>query len=136
MLLFTIEKEIAHDNKVFGNFTIRQAIFTVISAVAILLFYMITNDIVFGMICASPVAALCIYLGFYNIGGLSPEEIALKKIESKFFKNEIRKYRTKNQYFQLMNRAYAKGKKVQSTTKPKGKNEVAEKVPASQIKSY
>ena len=38
---------------------------------------------------------------------MQPEDILLKKLQAKYFKNDVRRYRTKNSYFALYNEALA-----------------------------
>ena len=107
MISVDIEKEIKKENKVLGNFNLRQVICISIGVIAGLLLYFITkltiDVLIIPFFCIGGIVA---YVGWPHKNNLTAEQIIEKKISRMLYKNEARKYRTLNSYVSLLNKAY------------------------------
>lgn len=139
MLILPIEKEIELDRKVILNLNMRQAVCGLGIIIDIFVFYSVAaGDQFLASILAAPLAILFGYLGWFSKNGLTPEEIAIRKWQSRYFKSNIRNYRTKNKYFKLMNEAMHSIQKEKEQNKPAVKSKSKEKPhkTVSQWKAY
>lgn len=107
MLILPIEKEIETDHKIVANFNMRQVIALAIAVAAVVVFYYLIGNILWVVLCSLPFALVAAIFGWYSKNGLMVEDLALKMVQQKIYKNETRKYRTKNQFFAVFNKAYA-----------------------------
>ena len=123
MLILPIEKEIETDHKIVGNFNMRQVIYLAIAVAAVVAFYYLIGNIVWVILCSLPFAFVAAIFGWYSKNGLMIEDLALKMIQQKIYKNETRKYRTKNAFFDVFNKAYAskrtEERRIQEAQNPK-----------------
>lgn len=108
MLILPIEKEIESEHKVLGRFTTRQVICGGCIITCVVVFYLMLKDLFWVLFCTMPFLFVFGMIGWYTKFGLHLEDLALKKLQLKYYKNETRRYRTKNYYFALLNAAYAK----------------------------
>lgn len=108
MLILPIEKEIETDHKIIGNFNMRQVLALAISVVAVVFFYFVIGNLLWVIVCSLPFAFVSAVVGWYTKNGLMVEDLAGKMIQKKIYKNETRKYRTRNSFFAVFNTAYAK----------------------------
>ena len=69
------------------------------------------------IVCTMPFLAVFGVLGWYTKCGLNAEDVALKILQEKYYKNQVRKYRTRNKYFALYNRAYARKREQKKSRK-------------------
>ncbi len=118
MLVVRIEKEVEDDHKVALGCSLKQLICLVGIVAVCGIFYLASHSLVLSFFCAAPVAVGLAYFGWYTRNGMQPEDILLKRLQTKYFKNDVRRYRTRNSYFALYNGALerqgsapAKGKK-------------------------
>lgn len=119
MLILPIEKEIETEHKIIGRFNPRQAVCGGVIIASIILFYLSLGDLFLTIVCTMPFLAVFGVLGWYTKCGLNAEDVALKMLQEKYYKNQVRKYRTRNKYFALYNRAYA-GKREQRKSGKRG----------------
>lgn len=108
MLILPIEKEIEAEHKVLGRFTTRQVVCGGGIITCVVVFYLMLKDLFWVLLCTMPFLFVFGMIGWYTKFGLHLEDLALKKLQVKYYKNEIRLYRTRNYYFALLNAAYAK----------------------------
>ena len=108
MLTLPIEAEIETEHKVIRNLNKRQTVCAGGILLATLGFYAFTKDVLNTMFLTAPVAFVLGYIGWKVTNGLKAEELVWMKLKQFFYKNAIRKYRTKNHYFELMNAGYRK----------------------------
>lgn len=107
MISVQVEKEIKQENKIFGAFTTRQAIVLGVSAVFTVLFYLLTGITIDALMYFSlPLGAAAYFLGFYKKNGLYAEYYLFKRVKGFIYQNERRRYRSKNRYITMLNRAY------------------------------
>lgn len=118
MLVVRIEKEVEDDHKVALGCSLKQLICLVGIVAVCGIFYLASRSLALSFFCAAPVAVGLAYFGWYTRNGMQPEDILLKRLQTKYFKNDVRRYRTRNRYFALYNEALerqgsvpAKGKK-------------------------
>ena len=105
MLIARIEKEVEDDHKVALGCNLKQLICLVGIVAVCGIFYLASRSLALSFFCAAPVAVGLAYFGWYTRNGMQPEDILLKKIQTGYFKNDVRRYRTKNNYFALYNEA-------------------------------
>jgi len=105
MLIARIEKEVEDDHKVALGCNLKQLICLVGIVLVCGIFYLASRSLALSFFCAAPVAVGLAYFGWYTKNGMQPEDILLKKIQTRYFKNDVRRYRTKNSYFALYNEA-------------------------------
>ena len=108
MLIMPIEKEIESDHKIIGRFNPRQAVCGGIIVACVVVFYLMVNDLFWTLLCTMPFLAVFGVLGWYSKYGLDAEQLIFKKLKEKYYKNQQRNYRTRNRYFALLNREYAR----------------------------
>lgn len=126
MLQKSIEKEIETDHKVLGRFNVRETICIGGIILTYLFFYISTDSLIWAIVCEFPLLIIFGIIGWYKKFGLNAEDVILKKLMVKIYKNTTRKYRTMNSYFMLFNNAYANKHKKEivntSKTRKGGKN--------------
>ena len=122
MLILPIEKEIETEHKIIGRFNPRQAVCGGAIIASIVLFYLSLGDLFLTIVCTMPFLAVFGVLGWYTKCGLNAEDVALKILQEKYYKNQVRKYRTRNKYFALYNRAYARKREQKKSRKRGVKN--------------
>ena len=120
MISVQIEKEIKEENKIVGNFTLRQVICFVIAFVILGVYYYIvrpTMDMIVpvGIILGGGVW----YFGFHKRNGMHTEYFVIKKTKEFILANLNRKYRTKNKYVTMLNAAYMADKTADFSDKKK-----------------
>lgn len=121
MIAVRIEKEIKQENRVIGKFTFRQAIwFLIVGAVTVAAYFVIrpsdfTDMVPVGM----SLGLVAWYFGFHKKHGIYMEYFFLKKVKEWFAGNRVRKYRSKNGYFELMNREYGRMKSAEMKDREK-----------------
>ena len=121
MLTIPIEKEIKHENKIINIGTLslnaRQTICGVIGLVIAIVMYLLLRNWVLMVLFTLPFAAVLLFIAKPNDNGKKAEEVLLEKAEAHFYKNQSRKYRTKNQHVTLLNRAYGRMKRKDDADK-------------------
>lgn len=116
MLSVDIEKEIQQKNKVLLGLTIRQvACVSFAIAAAIIMALLLTTEL--SLYPSLVVGTICYLFGWYQKDGLTAEKYLLKILKEKFYKNDKRKYRTKNRYVVLMNHEYRRHEKIDRSDK-------------------
>lgn len=118
MLIARIEKEVEDDHKVALGCNLKQLICLVGIMAVCGVFYLASRSLALSFFCVTPVAIGLAYFGWYTRNGMQPEDILLKKLQTRYFRNDVRRYRTKNSYFALYNGALAR----QGSVVAKGKN--------------
>ncbi len=108
MLIARIEKKVEDEHKVALGCNLKQLICLVGIVTVCGIFYLASRSLVLSFFCAAPVAVGLAYFGWYTRNGMQPEDILLKKLQTKYFKNDVRRYRTKNSYFALYNEVLAR----------------------------
>ncbi len=108
MLTLPIESEIEKEHKVIRDFNKRQTACAVVIGASVIIMYSYAGSVELGIALASPVIALAGAFGWYKKGTLNAEEVVLKRVKEYIYHNKTRKYRTKNLYFSLLNKGYAK----------------------------
>ena len=106
MLTLPIEAEIEKEHKVIRNLNKRQTICA--GAIVGITFgmYAYTKDPLQTLVLVAPFGLIFAYIGWKITNGLHAEELILMNIKKSLYKNGVRKYRTKNLYFSLMNAGY------------------------------
>ena len=117
MLILPIEKEIESEHKVLGRFTTRQVVCGGGIIFCVIMFYLLLEDLFWVLLCTMPFLVIFGLLGWYTKFGLPLEDFALKKLQSRYYKNEIRTYRTKNYYFLLLHKAQERQQKEVASKK-------------------
>ena len=107
MLPVQIEKEIDIERKFVKGFTLRQAICIGGIAASCIAAYSISKDSNITTIVATPVGLVLGVIGWGNMDGLKAEEVVKIFLNRVFFKNSVRKYRTKNTYVTFFNNFFA-----------------------------
>ena len=120
MLILPIEREIETDHRVLGKFTAREVVCGGGIIASVIIFYLMLGDLFWVILCTLPFLAVFGIAGWYKKNDLYVEDFMLKKLQSKYYKNDVRKYRTKNYYFGLFNKGYAK-KRSSAQQKPSKK---------------
>lgn len=116
MISVDIEKEIQQKNKIFLGLTLRQALCIVFAiACAILMALLLSPSI--SIYPSLVVGAICFAFGWYQKDGLTAEKYVFKVLKEKFYKNDKRKYRTKNKYIALMNKEYRRHERIDKSNK-------------------
>lgn len=128
MLILPIEKEIEGDHKIFKGFNFRQVIALLVILVCSFVFWRMTDDVFATILLDAIPCSLAIVFGWYNKYGLRAEDALIKQITDKKYKNNQRRYRTKNQYFQMYSSVY-------QTENAKKAREKAEKEKAAKQKA-
>lgn len=122
MISVQVEKEIKQENRIFGSFTLRQVAVLGTAAVLIIGFYMLTKSDMNTMMCIGMALGIAGYfIGFKKKNGMYMEYYAVKKIKEFIFMNNQRKYKTKNKYIVMMNKAYLDDKNADMQDKKKKK---------------
>lgn len=106
-----IEKEIQQKNKVILGLDIRQVICVAVAAVCAILMALFLSPSL-SVYPSLVVGVICWAFGWYSKDGLTAEKYLLKVLKEKFFKNNKRKYRTKNKYITLMNKEYRRHERI------------------------
>lgn len=104
MIIFPIEKEIDTEHKIFKGLSFRQAICGGMILFIVMILYFTTHTLEYTVYGAIPFVIIFGLLGWYRKNGLHAEDYALKKIQTKIYNNETRKYRTKNKYVSIFNK--------------------------------
>lgn len=112
MLIMPIEKEIESEHKIIGRFNPRQAVCGGCIVACVVAFYLLVNDLFWTILCTMPFLAVFGVLGWYTKYGMDAEYLAFKKLKEKYYKNQKRNYRTRNQYFALLNGIVQKKKET------------------------
>lgn len=140
MLNIPIESEIEQEHKVIKGFTMRQVVCIGVVLGFAVLMYVLTLNWIAMVIFTLPLVAVALWLMKENDNGKKSEEIFLISMQRKIYKNDKRRYRTKNSYVRLMNSAYgdirrqdAKDKNYAKKVKKKQK-EIENKKKISKIK--
>ena len=113
VLILPIEKEIETEHRVLGKFTAREVMCGGGIIASVVIFYLILKDLFWVIICILPFLIIFGLIGWYKKNDLYMEDFAWKRLQVKYYKNDVRKYKTKNFYFGLFNRAYAKVQDVE-----------------------
>ncbi len=122
MLIIPIEKEIEADHRIMGRFNIRELVCLAGIIAAVLVFYFVIGDVFWTVLCSLPFVVIFGSIGWYTKNGLMMEDFLLKRIQVWFYKNDSRRYRTKNRYFALFRGAGIKEKSRQGKdNRKKGK---------------
>ena len=111
MLNMPIEQEIEQEHKVFRDWNMRQVIAILAGGSIAIAFYLYFRDWMLMVIFSLPFALVLGYFTKKDDNDRPAEEVFMKKAEQKIYKNETRKYRTRNMYFPLMNSYYGKMRK-------------------------
>ena len=106
MLILPIEREIEGDHKIFKGFNFRQVIAILVILVLSFVFWNTTDDIFATILLDAIPCGIAVVFGWYNKYGLRAEDALIKQITDKKYKNNQRRYRTKNQYFQMYSSVY------------------------------
>ena len=120
MISVDIEKEIQQKNKIFLGMDIRQlccVIFAVVCAIAMALLLSPGLSVYPSLV----VGIICWFFGWYSKDGLTAEKYIFKVLKEKFYKNNKRKYRTKNKYIALMNKEYRRHERIDRADKKTAK---------------
>ena len=116
MISVDIEKEIQQKNKVFLGMGMRQVLcvcFAVVCAIAFALLLSPSLSVYPSLV----IGVICFAFGWYSKDGLTAEKYIFKVIKEKFYKNNKRKYRTKNKYIALMNKEYRRHENIDKADK-------------------
>lgn len=106
MLMLPIEREIEGDHKIFKGFNFRQVIAFIVIIVLSFIFWKMTDDVIATILLDALPCGIAIVFAWYNKYGLRAEDALIKQITDKKYKNNQRRYRTKNQYFQMYSSVY------------------------------
>lgn len=111
MISVEIEKEIQQENKVILNQNLRQVVCLGIAAVlCIIISVFLKVDFTISVYPCLFIGGIAFAFGWYKQDCMPMERILMKKIQTMLYHNNVRIYRTKNQYIALMNQEYAKRK--------------------------
>ncbi len=111
MISVDIEKEIQQKNKIFLGLDIRQLCCVLFAAACAIVMALLLSPSV-SIYPSLAVGALCWFFGWYSKDGLTAEKYIFKVLKEKFYKNDKRKYRTKNKYIALMNKEYRRHERI------------------------
>lgn len=141
MISVQVEKEIKQENKIFMGLTMRQAVTVILVLVIIGLFYYFTRSDISVMTYFGVILGIAAYfVGFKKKNGLYIEYYIVKWLKGFIFMNSRRKYRTKNKYITMLNRAYnaEKLEDMQDRRKKKyiEKRDKATKTRKTKLKAY
>ena len=106
MLNLPIESEIEQEHKVIKGFTMRQVVCIGVVLGFAVLMYILTLSWIAMVVFTLPVVAIALWLMKENDNGKHSEEIFLINMQRKVYKNDKRRYRSRNHYVLLMNKAY------------------------------
>lgn len=106
MLTVPIESEIEQERKIIKGFTARQAISAVTAVIFAVTVYARVKDIETTTYIAAAPVLLIIAIGWVKINGQRFEDYARSIIYVLLYRNSKRKYRTRNEYFDLLNSRY------------------------------
>lgn len=133
MLILPIEREIEGDHKIFKGLNLRQVIAFIVIIALSFIFWKMTDDVLATILLDAIPCGIAIVFGWYNKYGLRAEDALIKQVTDKKYKNNRRRYRTKNQYFGMYSSVYqeeknkkaaeAKAKEKASKAKQKAKKE-------------
>ena len=129
MLSVDIEKEIQQKNKVFLGLTMRQSICIVFAVVCAVLIYMALPS-AYSIYPSFAIGGIYFMFGWYHKDGLTAEKYIFKLLREKFYKNNKRKYRTKNRYITLMNNEYRRHEGID-----RGNKRIAKQIKKEQNKN-
>lgn len=110
MLTLPIEKEIKKERKVINiggySLTSRQAGILLAVGITIFVMWLFDTPYLFLMLLGASGGYILYRFGTKKESGMYEEELLLKKLQQKYYNNEMRTYRTQNGYINLMNDAY------------------------------
>ena len=119
-----VNREVRTETKIVAMFTIRQFVALIITGIiALVLALTVKLDIKLQVLLFyCPLGFLCLFFGFFTLGGLKGEQILLKYVKCLIYGNQIRKYRTLNRYVSLFHIIDNKNKNKNIDKKEKKKN--------------
>lgn len=125
MIVIKVPKEIKnYKEKIFGDFTLRQAICSFIGCATGILSYSkckpYLGDDIAGYICIASVLPFGI-MGFYTKNGQPIEKYFLKFVRYTFGYQKVRIMKSTNFWTELINEADIEEEKIKSMRKKKGK---------------
>ena len=106
MLTLQIEREIEGDHKIYKGLNLRQVFALLIIIVLSFIFWKMTDDVFATLLLDAVPCSVAIIFAWYKKYGLRAEDALIKQITDKKYKNAQRRYRTKNQYFQMYSSVY------------------------------
>ena len=116
MLSVDIEKEIQQKNKVLLGLTMRQIVCVIFAVICPIVMALVLSTEL-SLYPSLVVGTVCFAFGWYQKDGLTAEKYLLKILKEKFYKNDKRKYRTKNRYVALMNNEYRRRERIDRANK-------------------
>lgn len=122
MISVKIEKEIKGENKIIGNFTLRQALcfaFDLIVLGIVYFFLKPTEDVI--ILIGGALGFGTWYIAFHKKNGMPSEYFLIKKIKEKVLKNTDRAYKTKNKYITMLNAGYLRDRNADLSDKKTAK---------------
>ncbi len=121
MITIKVEKEIDLENKVMLGLTFRQLICAIVVIIGcVLCKFLDLPQVVFMSVCFG-LGALAYFIGWKKVNGVTYDKIAIKRVEGFLWNNEKRKYRTKNRYISMYNKAYKRDKQADLNDKKTAK---------------
>lgn len=113
MISREIEKEIRQENKVLLNFTLRQMVCLSAAVVCSICFTVFLGlEFSQAVYPCLVIGVLCFAFGWWKQDGIPMERILLKKLQVALYQNNVRKFKTKNQYVVLVNQEYQRRKQL------------------------
>lgn len=106
MLIVPIEQEIEQERKIIKGFTLRQV---ASFGLAVAIFggvYTYTKDIDFTINSTMIPVVLILMVGWIELQGMKAEDILKKILNVIIYRNNKRRYRTRNKYFDIFNKKY------------------------------
>ena len=123
MLILPIEREIEGDHKIFKNFNLRQVLALILIIGLSFIFWTMTDDVFATILLDAVPCTVAIIFAWYKKYGLRAEDALIKQVVDKKYKNNQRRYRTKNRYFQMYSTVYQEEKtKAAASQKAKAPN--------------
>lgn len=119
MLILPIEREIEGDHKIFKGFNLRQVFALLAIIVFSFIFWSMTDDVIATLLLDAVPCSIAIIFAWYKKYGLRAEDALIKQVVDKKYKNNQRRYRTRNRYFGMYSSVYQeeKAKKAAATKK-------------------
>lgn len=122
MISVDIEKEVQQENKLFMGLSTRKCICVLAALVFAVLFALIFQwDFSISVFPSLVVGALAFAFGWIKKDGLTFEQFAFKYLKTYLYKNDKRKYRTKNKYIQMFNKEYRRHEQIDMQDKKTAK---------------
>lgn len=122
MITTEIEKEIQQDNKIFMGLNLRQIICLAIAIVlCVLITLMSGTNMDISIYPCGVIGLVAFAFGWIKKDGLTFERLLLKKMQTYYYKNSKRFFKTRNKYVKMLNEEYRRRAQIDAKLKEKKK---------------